>query len=235
MTPKPQPTTPAYQVPTSVAQKPYEKPRPKRCTQAEVEARVQEIQDKSKLTNQIQLLIRNLRVLEVLQRQFYNDPTNTGLQEPRTAYFKSIMDIMQAAGLSVQDLKQRLIELNLLNQLANAVDYVYQNSTNVTENTKKIQRLIVDARTLCDAIKAQAVQNIQLKESLEDLLSRIQDIEGKEGCPPVNWKYSLMLRDFIKEVDQKILEHGGSIMDSYEHWVDQFENGFYISLYLQKW
>lgn len=115
------------------------------------------------------------------------------------------------------------------------MDYVYQNSTNVTENTKKIQRLIVDARTLCDAIKAQAVQNIQLKESLEDLLSRIQDIEGKEGCPPVNWKYSLMLRDFIKEVDQKILEHGGSIMDSYEHWVDQFENGFYISLYLQKW
>ena len=142
------------------------------------------------------------------------------------------MDIRQAAGLSIQDLKQQLMDLDLLNQLTNAVDYVYQNSTNVTENTKKLQRLIVDSKTLCDAIKAQAVQNIQLKESLEDLLARIQDIEGKEGCPPVNWKQTQTLREFIKEVDQNILEHGGSIMDSYEHWVDRFENGFYISLYL---
>ena len=65
---KPQPVTSTYQKPSVVAPKVYEKPKPKRYTQEEVEQRVQEIQGKSKLTNQIHLLIRNLRVLEVLQR-----------------------------------------------------------------------------------------------------------------------------------------------------------------------
>lgn len=43
-----------------------EKPKTKRYTQEEVEAKVSEIEKKTKLTNQMHLLIRNLRVLEVL-------------------------------------------------------------------------------------------------------------------------------------------------------------------------
>lgn len=90
--------------------------------------------------------------------------------------------------MSVQDVKQLLTELDISSQVANAVDYVYQNSMNVTENMMKIQRLITNARMLCDAINAQTVPNLALKESLEELLVGIEDIEGKEGCPPVNWK-----------------------------------------------
>lgn len=137
--------------------------------------------------------------------------------------------------MSIPDLKQSLMELDLSSQVANAVDYVYQNSTNVTENMKKIPRLMMDARTICDAIRAENVPNLALQQSLKDLLEHIEDIEGKEGCPPVNWKQTQMLRDFLNEVSKNAVEHGAQIVESYEHWADTFENGIYMALYMQKW
>lgn len=44
-----------------------------------------------------------------------------------------------------------------------------------------------------------------------------------------------MLREFIKEVDKNIIDHGTQIIESYEHWSDRFENGLFVGLRMQRW
>ena len=63
---------------------------------------------------------------------------------------------------------------------------------------------MVNCKILIDALKVGAIDNQNLKQGLEEIIESFSELQGKEGCIPVNWSGLQLFRDMLAEVDTKI-------------------------------
>ncbi|CAL6011360.1 Conserved_hypothetical protein [Hexamita inflata] len=210
--------------------------KPVKKTAEEAEQYVQDLKSRAKVNTALQLLIRNIRVLEVLQRQSFMDPLRLQqIQESRSLYFNAIQQQLQAMNLTIEQLKSKLEQLNLHKQLQVALDYIYQNSTNISAYTKKQNRIALHFQQLLNALEAGCAQNFALKTALDEIIADFEDIAGKEGCVPLNWSGFKILKAVLAELELACKENGGNACQSWQHWTDQLTQLYQNQIFVQQW
>lgn len=87
-----------------------------------------------------------------------------------------------------------LSSIDLLGQLNYAIEYVNSSADIVSLNQTKMSRLQQYFGNFLNAIASQTTENCTLKEAIKEITDLIEEIQGHEGCMPINWNGTTQIK-----------------------------------------